>query len=114
MINKLYELKPYKLPQELVDFLQSERRRIDLPGCDVGFVEFFGLTDTVPIKAGRKTMLRLSRESGDYSNTLLVWNPKSQRIGYWDVEHQEYGDIASFKDFMGRPAQYMNKVINGE
>ncbi|OZI52656.1 ankyrin repeat domain-containing protein [Bordetella genomosp. 4] len=114
VISKLYELKPYKLPQELVDFLQSERRRIDLPGCDVGFVEFFGLTDTVPIKAGRKKMLRLSRESGDYSDTLLVWNPKSQRIGYWDVEHQEYGDIASFKDFMDRPAQYMNKVINGE
>lgn len=112
--NKLLELKNYKLPPELLDFLQGEQRRVDLPACDFGFVEFFALTDTIPMKIGRKKVLRVSRETGDYSDTILVWNPKTQRIGYFDIEHQEYADIASFKDFMANPVRYMNGIINGD
>ena len=66
------------------------------------------------MQAGRKKVLRLSRSSGDYSDTLLVWNPKTQRIGYWDIEHEEYGDIATFQDFMAEPAPHMNRVADGE
>lgn len=114
LANRLHELKPYKLPPDLLDFLQGAQRRIELPDCDFGFVEFFALTDTVPMQAGRKKVLRLSRSSGDYSDTVLVWNPKTRRIGYWDIEHEEYGDIATFQDFMAEPALHMNRVADGE
>ena len=103
LANRLHELKPYKLPPDLLDFLQGAQRRIELPDCDFGFVEFFALTDTVPMQAGRKKVLRLSRSSGDYSDTVLVWNPKTRRIGYWDIEHEEYGDIATRISWRSRP-----------
>lgn len=113
LANKLRELKPYKLPPALLDFLQGEERRIDLPDCGFGFVDFFALTDTVPLKAGRKKLLRLSRSTGDYSSVVLVWNPKAQVLGYWDIEHAEYGDVAAFGDFMDAPSTYMNHIIHG-
>ena len=54
LANRLHELKPYKLPPDLLDFLQGAQRRIELPDCDFGFVEFFALTDTVPMQAGAR------------------------------------------------------------
>lgn len=110
--DKLEELVEYKLSPELLEFLQSEQRRIELSECDFGFVEFFALTDTFPMLAGSTRVLRLSRVSGDYSETLLVWNPETQRLGYWDIEQEEYGDIAPFGEFMRDPSKYMNGVLN--
>ncbi|MGS0891148.1 ankyrin repeat domain-containing protein [Burkholderia stagnalis] len=112
--NKLRELTPYKLPKGLLDFLQGEHRRIELPDCDFGFVEFFALVDTIPMMIGRKKVLRISRETGDYTDTILVWNPKTRRLGYWDIEHEEYADIAPFEAFMTNPATYMNGILNGD
>lgn len=114
LAHKLRELEPYKLTADLLEFLRGEQRRIELPECEFGFVELFSLTDTIAMKAGRQQVLRLSRTSGDYGNVLLVWNPASQCIGYWDIEHEEYGDIATFSDFMAAPALHMNRVANGE
>jgi uncharacterized protein len=56
LANKLHELEPYSLPATLIDFLQGDNPRIDLDGSPYGmaFIEFFTLTDTVPIKAGGK------------------------------------------------------------
>jgi uncharacterized protein len=59
-------------------------------------------------------VLRLSRAVDNYSGNLLVWNPKTRRIGFWDIEHERYGDITTFEDFMADPAMHMRKVIDGE
>lgn len=112
--HRLHALKPYKLVPELLAFLQGAQRRIELPDSDFGFVEFFALTDTIAMQAGRRKVLRLSRASGDYSDILLVWNPASQCVGYWDIEHEEYGDIAGFNEFMAAPALHMNRVLEGD
>jgi hypothetical protein len=113
-VNKLHELEPYKLSTELLEFLQGEQRRIELPDCDFGFVEFFALTDTIPLKAGRRKVLRISRITGDYSDVILVWNPKTRSVGYWDIEHEEYADVASFKDFMSNPTMHMDRILSGD
>lgn len=112
--HRLRELEPYKLPAEMLEFLQGEQRRVELPDCDFGFFEFFALTDIFPMKVGRRKVLRLSKESGDYTDVVLVWNPTKGRIGYWDIEHEEYADLATFKAFMANPAKYMNGVLDGD
>ncbi len=39
---------------------------------------------------------RLSAEIDNYSDLLLVWNPKQKgQIGCYDVEHQVYADLCS-------------------
>ena len=79
--NKLHALKPYKLPKELVHFLNEGSRRLELPDNESGikYVEFFSLLDTVEMKMGRQKLLRLSADVDQYSHIHLVWNP-SKRI----------------------------------
>jgi hypothetical protein len=68
--NKLLELKPHKLPAALLDFLQGENLRLDFGDDGVTFLEFFSLTDTVEMKLGRRKLLRISKETGNYSD---IW-----------------------------------------
>lgn len=114
--NKLLELKPYKLPKSLIDFLQGENLRLTFSPdeYDVEFIEFFSLIDTVLMKAGKQKVVRISKEIDNYSHFYLVWNPKAKMIAFWDTEHEEFGNIASFDDFIENAAEYMQKVIDGD
>ncbi|WP_311082359.1 ankyrin repeat domain-containing protein [Paenibacillus polymyxa] len=114
--NKQHALKSYKLPKDLTAFLMGDQRRVDLPENDLGiqFVEFFSFVDTVEMKVGQQKLLRLSLEVDNYSDILLVWNPKHKCLGYYDEEHQEYADVCSFAEFLAQPEDYLEKMIEGE
>jgi ankyrin repeat protein len=114
--NKLYALESYKLPKDLIAFLTGDELRISLPDNDVqvNYVQFFSLTDTVEMKAGRQKLLVLSTEMDNYSHIRLVWNPKKKCIGYYDEEHQEYADVCSFAEFVDQPEVYIVKIFEGE
>lgn len=114
--NKLYALRSYKLPQDVKDFLMGDKLRLDLPenGYDIEFIQFFALTDTVEMKAGRRKLLRLSADVDNHSDIVIVWNPKSRCIGYYDVEHQEYADLGPFAKFIAHPEVYLGKIMEGE
>ncbi|PAF33889.1 hypothetical protein CHI14_00055 [Paenibacillus sp. 7516] len=103
--NKLHALKPYKLPKELVHFLNKGPRRVELPDNEPGikYIDFFSLLDTVEMKMGRQKLLRLSADVELYSHIHLVWNPSKKVIGYVDLEHQEYGNIAPLSDILVDP-----------
>ena len=58
-------------------------------------------------------LLRLSGANGDDAHLLLVWNPATACIGYWDLEHEAYGDVASFADFMASPSLHLDRVLDG-
>ena len=115
--NKLAELKSYKLPDALLDFLQGDNLRFNFgkrtsdSGCE--YIDFLPITDTLPMRAGRRKVLRISREIENYNSTHIVWNPKTQMIAFYDEEHSELGDIAPFEDFINNLAEYINKVISG-
>lgn len=115
--NKKYELKKYKLPDELVSFLTGNQLRLELAQNEygIGYIDFFALTDTVELKIGRQKLLRLSADIDDYSDLQLVWNPKNKgRIGCYDAEHQVYADLCSFPEFLAQPALYLVKFLEGE
>ncbi|KJD44621.1 ankyrin repeat domain-containing protein [Paenibacillus terrae] len=114
--NKRHALKSYKLPKDLVTFLTSDQLRVDVPenDYDIGFVEFFSLVDTVEMKVGRQKLLRVSLKVDNYSDILLVWNPKQKCLGYYDEEHQEYADVCSFAEFLAQPAIFLEKILEGE
>lgn len=113
--NKWMELKSYKLPKDLVHFLQGDKLRIECEDAnnEIKYVEFFSLIDTIPMKVGRKKLLRLSANIDSY-DFELVWNPSKKCIGYYDNEHEQYGDVCSFSEFLDRPFVYLNKLIDGE
>lgn len=114
--NKLHALRSYKLPQDVKAFLTGDKLRLDLPDneYDIEYIQFFTLTDTVEMKAGRPKLLRLSADVDNYSDIVIVWNPKSKCIGYYDVEHQEYADLCPFAEFIAHPEVYLTKILEGD
>ena len=98
--NKMDQLKPFKLPKALVNFLAGEQLYFELPDSDFISIEFFSLTDTIPFKLGRRNLLRLSKELGEYNEWQIVWDPKTKKISCYDVEHQELRELCKFDEFM--------------
>ncbi len=111
--NKLDELKPFKLPKNLIEFLQGEKLHFELNDCDFKWIEFFSLMDTIPMKVGRQKLLRISKIAGDYEHIYIVWNPKTKKIAFYDMEHKELNDIIDFVDFINNVSSYMQKIIEG-
>lgn len=115
--NKKYELKKYKLPDELVSYLTGDQLRLELAPneYEIGYIDFFALTDTIEMKVGRQKLLRLSADIDNYSDLQLVWNPRNKgRIGCYDVEHQTYADLCSFSEFLAQPELHLMKFLEGE
>jgi len=116
--NKLQELKPYKLPKALLDFLQSENLRLELRkkqnaiSRECEYIEFLHLTDVIPIKACRRKVLLLSRVVENYESTVaIIWNTKDKMIAWYDEEHNEIGNIAPFDEFISNADDYITKAL---
>ena len=98
--NKMDQLKPFKLPKGLVSFLEGDILYFELPDSDFISIEFLPLIDTIPFKLGRRNLLRLSKELGEYNDYQIVWDPKSKKITCYDIEHQELRELCKFDEFM--------------
>ena len=109
--NKMDQLKPFKLPKALVSFLEGDTLYFELPDSDFISIEFFSLTDTIPFKLGRRNLLRLSKELGEYKDWQIVWDPKSKKISCYDVEHQELRELCKFDEFMSDMAGQLETLF---
>ena len=98
--NKMDQLKPFKLPKALVSFLEGDTLYFELPDSDFISIEFLSLIDTIPFKLGRRNLLRLSKELGEYNDWQIVWDPKTKKISCYDTEHQELKELCKFDEFM--------------
>lgn len=112
--NKLDKLKSYHLTKSVFSFLQGDNLHVEAENCGFKYVDFFKLIDTVPMKVGRKKLLRISKASGDYDEILLVWNPKTKKLAFYDQEHGDFADICEFEEFLEQPGFYLNKILGAE
>ena len=71
------------------------------------------LDELKPFK-GRQKILRISKLTGDYDHIYIVWNPKTKKVAFYDIEHEEMKDICSFEEFINDMSAYMQKIIEGE
>ena len=109
--NKMDQLKPFKLPKALVNFLEGEHLYFELPDSDFISIEFFPLIDTIPFKLGRRNLLRLSKELGEYNDWQIVWDPKTKKISCYDIEHQELRELCKFDEFMSDMAGQLETLF---
>lgn len=109
--NKMDQLKPFKLPKVLISFLEGDNLYFELPDSDFISIEFLPLLDTVPFKLGRRNLLRLSKELGEYNDYQIVWNPKSKKISCYDMEHQELRELCKFDEFIADMAGQLETLF---
>ena len=109
--NKMDQLKPFKLPKALLSFLEGDTLYFELPGSDFLSIEFLPIIDTIPFKLGRRNLLRLSKELGEYNEWQIVWDPKTKKISCYDVEHQELRELCKFDEFMSDMAGQLETLF---
>lgn len=109
--NKMDQLKPFKLPKGLVSFLEGDTLYFELPDSDFISIEFLPLIDTIPFKLGRRNLLRLSKELGEYNDYQIVWDPKSKKIACYDIEHQELRELCKFDEFIADMAGQLETLF---
>ena len=109
--NKMNQLKPFKLPKGLVSFLEGDTLYFELPDSDFISIEFLPLIDTIPFKLGRRNLLRLSKELGEYNDYQIVWDPKSKKISCYDIEHQELRELCKFDEFIADMAGQLETLF---
>lgn len=100
--NKLIELKSFKLPQKLIEFLNINQFNYELEDTDFGMIKFFSLVETIVLKAGREKILRISKSTEDYNHLYIVYRLKTKKIAYYDIEHKELEDICDISEFLDK------------
>ncbi|TYP73294.1 ankyrin repeat domain-containing protein [Paenibacillus methanolicus] len=84
-------LKKMGMPTDIIKWLGTENRRIDLPETSVAaYVEFETIFDVKPIEWQGRIFLDVTKEVEGYGGTgFIIWIPDQKCLGSFDVEHQE-------------------------
>lgn len=113
--EKARQLKSYKLPAKLVEYLKTGPLRLEFPEQKwVKWAELYSYMDVPEMTWKRKKLLSLMVEMDNYSDYLLLWSPKDKKLWYLDIEHEEFHPLAKWEDFIADPGRYLNGMIEGE
>lgn len=111
--QKLKELKTYKLPRKLIDFLRGKDLALNIKdNSDVSYVVFNSLVDCKEINWNGYKFIDLLREVDNYSpDGFLVWYPKGKCLASADYEHEEFRILDKWDDFVKNPSNTINKIF---
>ena len=113
--EKARQLMPYKLPAKLVEYLKTGPLRLEFPEQElVKWAELYSFMDVQEMTWKRKKLLSLMVQMDNYSDCLLLWNPKDKKLWYLDIEHEEFHPLAKWDDFIANPGRYLNGMVEGE
>ena len=108
-------LMPYKLPAKMVEYLKTGPLRLEFPEWElVKWAELYPYMDVQEVKWKRKKLLSLMVGMDNYSDYLLLWNPRDKMLWYLDIEHEEFHPLARWEAFITDPGRYLNGMIEGE
>ena len=105
----------YKLPAKLVKYLKTDHLRLEFPEQKwVKWAELYSFMDVQEITWKRKKLLSLMVKMDNYSDFLLLWNPRDKKLWYLDIEHEQFNPLVKWDDFIAAPGRYLNGMVEGE
>ena len=113
--EKARQLKNYKLPASMVEYLKTGPFRLEFPDYElIKWAELYSYMDVQEMKWKRKKLLSLMVQMDNYSDYMLLWSPKDKKLWYLDIEHEEFRPLATWDKFIANPGKYLNGMIEGE
>ncbi|WP_368483985.1 ankyrin repeat domain-containing protein [Schaalia sp. Marseille-Q2122] len=111
--EKERELKAFKLPQELVEMVRSEDRRLSFPEEEtVTWIEFLDFLNLRPLTIRRKKYLLLCDSFEHYDDMYQVlWHGKTRQLFIWDTEHHELHELGTWEEFLANPGKAVNSIF---
>ncbi|WML33312.1 ankyrin repeat domain-containing protein [Clostridium sp. OS1-26] len=114
----IQSLKSFELPDEVIEFLGSENRKIDLKESEwTNYVEFYALDEVRVFKWNDMTFVDLVYDVDDYDNIgVMSWIPEHKSFACLDMEHAKFGFIPglTWSEFMASPARYIDGSLSWE
>ncbi len=112
------KLKSYFLPDEVIAYLGTENKRLDLPKSEcTSYVEFCTVYEVRIFTWNDIMFLDLVSNIYDYDETgVLSWLPERKCFGCLDIEHDKFGIIKrmKWKKFLRRPEKYIDGSLSWE
>ncbi|WPC39567.1 ankyrin repeat domain-containing protein [Clostridium sp. JS66] len=109
-------LKKLELPNDVIEFLGSENRRIDLQESEwTNYVEFYALDEVRTFKWKDMTLVDLVYDVDDYDNIgVISWIPEHKSFACLDMEHGMFGFIKemTWSEFMKSPAKFIDGSLS--
>ncbi|AFC30563.1 hypothetical protein PM3016_3746 [Paenibacillus mucilaginosus 3016] len=111
------ELKKMGLPSDIIKWLGTENRRLDLPeACPAQYIVFETIFDVKPIEWQGRVFLDLTKDVEGYNSTgFVIWIPDQKCLGSFDVEHEElytYGGM-KWNKFIKKLPFIVDIVLDG-
>jgi hypothetical protein len=106
------ELKPFKLPAALLDFLRGDARRIEVGGRVVRSIEFHDVTGVKPIRLGCRRFLDLLAKVDDYWEVgFLTWSARDRKLAHVSYEYGKIKVLCTWPDFIADPTRWIDAVF---
>ncbi len=103
------------LPQDILDYLQEDVRRLELGRDDIAYIDFLAKKDVASVRLARRNCVLLAMEVANYNTIWIVWNVTRKTVAYFDYEHEWYGEFrASFTEFITRIGEYITGILSGQ
>jgi uncharacterized protein len=111
--QRLIDLKAYKMPNELLEILRSENRRIEMPENEhIKAITFNALLDVKEVNWEKRKFLDLLSYADNYGHEgLLVWYPKKKCLAFADYEHGEFKELCNIKAFLENPSKQIDQIF---
>lgn len=108
----LRRMANYEVPPQLIQFLRSADRRIELEDCWPKFIEFHPLAHVTELTWKRSKVLDLLAEVDNYDETgYLVWSPRHGKIAHADIEHDQFTVLCTWKNFIAKPSKWIGRLM---
>ena len=104
----------YRVPDAMRNYLKTGSLRLEFPQWErLSWIKLFAYLDVPEITYQGRQVLSLVEDSADYG-VMLVWEPKSRKIWFVDMEHDVFHAVASWTRFIKNPGDYVNRAIRWE
>lgn len=111
-------LKKLGLPNDAIEFLGSENRRVDLQESEwTNYVKFYALDEVRTFKWKDMTFVDLVYDIDDYGNIgVISWIPEHKSFACLDMEHEMFGFIKemTWNEFMKNPTKFIDGSLSWE
>jgi uncharacterized protein len=109
--SHLRRMATYQVPPDLIQFLKSADRRIELEDCWPKYIEFHPLEHVKELTRKRSKVLDLLAEVDNYDETgYLVWSPRHGKVAHADIEHDQFTVLCTWKSFIAKPSKWIGRL----
>lgn len=104
----------YHVPKALCEYLKNGNLRLEFPEEEaLHWIKLYSYMDVPEMTYRGKKLLSLVEDSEDY-DVMLLWEPRSRKIWYLDMEHDVFHAVSTWSKFIKNAGRYTNKAVMWE